>query len=66
MTEDFPILGTGKTDYITLSELAFAAEETGSGWLSKLTQLVKKHEPLEPNQKSEKDNSEDITVRAKH
>jgi len=66
MTEDFPILGTGKTDYITLSELAFAAEETGSGWLSKLTQLVKKHEPLELNQKSEKDNSEDTTVRAKH
>jgi len=66
LTEDFPTLGTGKTDYITLTELALAAEETGSGWLSKLSQLVKKHEPLEPEQETKIDDSEEFTIRTKH
>lgn len=44
LTDALPVLGTGKTDYSTLTELAIAEEKTGNGWLGKLTGLVKKHD----------------------
>lgn len=44
LTDALPVLGTGKTDYTTLTELALAEEKTGDGWLGRLTGLVKKHD----------------------
>ncbi len=41
-TNDFPVLGTGKIDYPTLTEMAHAADVSGESWLRKLTGLVKK------------------------
>ena len=42
LTDALPVLGTGKTDYLSLSKLTLDEDETGSGWIGKLTGLVKK------------------------
>lgn len=42
LTDALPLLGTGKTDYNTLTELVIAEDKSESGWLNKLTYLVKK------------------------
>ncbi|MEE9552342.1 MAG: AMP-binding protein, partial [Gammaproteobacteria bacterium] len=47
LAEELPILSTGKTDYITLTEMALAEEKTGSGWITKITHLMKKSEKKE-------------------
>ena len=44
LADEIPVLGTGKVDYKTLTEMALAEDETGTGWISKLTGLVKKTE----------------------
>ena len=44
LAEALPVLGTGKTDYITLTEKALEEDAHGSGWISKLTNLMKKSE----------------------
>ena len=44
LTESLPMLSTGKTDYKTLTEQAIVEDESGSGWLSRIGGLVKKHE----------------------
>jgi acyl-[acyl-carrier-protein]-phospholipid O-acyltransferase/long-chain-fatty-acid--[acyl-carrier-protein] ligase len=44
LAEALPVLGTGKTDYRTLNEMALAEDANGSGWIGKLTGLVKKTE----------------------
>ena len=44
LADALPVLGTGKTDYRTLNEMALAEDETGSGWIGKLAGLVKKTE----------------------
>jgi len=41
LTDGLPVLGTGKTDYITLTQMAQMAEDEGTGWIKKLTSLVK-------------------------
>jgi acyl-[acyl-carrier-protein]-phospholipid O-acyltransferase/long-chain-fatty-acid--[acyl-carrier-protein] ligase len=41
LTDGLPVLGTGKTDYITLTQMAQKAEDEGAGWIKKLTSLVK-------------------------
>ena len=66
LTEDFPVLASGKTDYTTLTELANSAEQTGSGWLEKLSRFVKRQDTTDPGNQTDTDLSEDITVRAKH
>ena len=66
LTEDFPILGSGKTDYITLTRQTLDAEASGSGWLAKLSHLVKKHDKTVSDDKENNDISEDITVRSGH
>ncbi|MDX1518952.1 MAG: AMP-binding protein, partial [Gammaproteobacteria bacterium] len=43
-TNEFPVLGTGKIDYPTLTELAHSADVSGEHWLRKLTSLVRKSE----------------------
>lgn len=49
--DKIPVLGSGKTDYISLTKLAESdtkeKEESGS-WMDKLSKLVK-HEPTEKN-----------------
>lgn len=65
LTEDFPLLASGKTDYITLTNLVNNAEQSGSGWLEKLSRFVKKHE-MTPDDQIKADNSEDFTLPAKH
>jgi len=57
MTDALPMLGTGKTDYTTLTELAVAEDRTGSGWLSKLTSLVKN--PDQDNQRKSTQKQDD-------
>jgi len=42
LAEALPILGTGKTDYRTLTDMALDEEENGSGWIAKITHLIKK------------------------
>lgn len=44
LTDALPVLGTGKTDYLSLSKLTLDEDETGSGWIGKLTSVIKKHE----------------------
>jgi acyl-[acyl-carrier-protein]-phospholipid O-acyltransferase/long-chain-fatty-acid--[acyl-carrier-protein] ligase len=41
LTDGLPVLGTGKTDYITLTQMAQKAEDEGTSWIKKLTSLVK-------------------------
>jgi acyl-[acyl-carrier-protein]-phospholipid O-acyltransferase/long-chain-fatty-acid--[acyl-carrier-protein] ligase len=50
LAEELPVLGSGKTDYITLHKMALEAEETGKSWIAKITRLVKK--PETPNKKA--------------
>ena len=47
-TKEFPVLGTGKMDYTTLTELAQEADEKGETWLQKLTQFVRKPKTENP------------------
>ncbi len=44
LAEALPVLGTGKTDYITLTQKALEEDAHGSGWISRLTSLIKKPE----------------------
>ena len=44
LADELPLLGTGKIDYKTLTEMAQAEDKTGSGWITKLTDLIKKPE----------------------
>ena len=41
LAEELPVLGTGKTDYVTLTQMAQEAEDEGSSWIKKLTTFVK-------------------------
>jgi len=41
LAEGLPVLGTGKTDYVTLTQMAQKAEDEGASWIKKLTSLVK-------------------------
>jgi len=42
LAEELPVLGTGKTDYLTLTQMAQKAEDEGNSWIKKLTSFVKK------------------------
>ncbi|MCH8080193.1 MAG: AMP-binding protein [Proteobacteria bacterium] len=42
LAEELPVLGTGKTDYLTLTQMAQKAEDEGNSWIKKLTIFVKK------------------------
>ncbi|MEE8233926.1 MAG: AMP-binding protein, partial [Gammaproteobacteria bacterium] len=42
LAEELPVLGTGKTDYLTLTQMAQEAEDKGNNWIKKLTTFVKK------------------------
>lgn len=41
---ELPLLSTGKINYPTLMEMAQAEDREGSGWINKITNLVKKSE----------------------
>ncbi len=41
LAEELPVLGTGKIDYVTLTQMAQDAEDEGSSWIKKLTTFVK-------------------------
>lgn len=36
LAEELPVFGTGKTDYVTLTQMAQEAEDEGSSWIKKL------------------------------
>ena len=67
LAEELPVLGTGKIDYVTLTQMAQDAEDEGSSWIKKLTTFVKnvgKHskseqEEEETNAQSENSVDED-------
>ena len=42
LAAELPVLGTGKTDYLTLTQMAQKAEDEGNSWIKKLTTFVKK------------------------
>ena len=41
LAEGLPVLGTGKTDYVTLTQMAQEAEDEGNSWVKRLTTFVK-------------------------
>ena len=50
-TQSFPVLGTGKIDFPTLTTLAREADQSGESWLHKLSHLVhKKHDSDEKDE----------------
>ena len=49
MTEEFPVLGTGKMDYVTLTHMAEAADASGESWLQRLSHLVRKPKSDKPS-----------------
>jgi len=54
LAEGLPVLGTGKTDYVSLTQMAQKAEDEGAGWIKKLTSLVKNvGQPDKKKQKEE-------------
>lgn len=53
LIEEMPLLGTGKTNYILLTEMALAEDKEGSGWIKKITSLMQKTEKLEPPAEAE-------------
>lgn len=40
LAEEIPVLGTGKTDYVTLTQMAEAEDREGSGWIRRIAELV--------------------------
>ena len=42
LAEEMPLLSTGKIDYVHLAELVKREDEEGTGWISRLTHLMKK------------------------
>ena len=42
LAEELPVLGTGKTDYITLTKMVIEEDQQGSGWIEKISKFVKK------------------------
>ncbi len=53
LAEELPVLGSGKTNYQLLTEMVQAEDQEGSGWIRKITNLVKltsaDHRSLEPD-----------------
>ncbi len=41
LADELPVLGTGKTDYVTLTQMAQEAEDEGNSWIKKITTFVK-------------------------
>ena len=75
LTEGLPVLGTGKTDYLTLTQMAHKAEDEGTGWIKKLTSLVKNVGQSDKNKQEEEtaiadesaiDNTIDLETPAHH
>lgn len=42
LAEELPVLATGKTDYVVLNELAKAEDKEGTGWIKKITGMMRK------------------------
>jgi acyl-[acyl-carrier-protein]-phospholipid O-acyltransferase / long-chain-fatty-acid--[acyl-carrier-protein] ligase len=53
LAEELPVLGTGKTDYTTLTQMAQEAEDEGLSWIKKLTSFVKKVGQHDKNKQEE-------------
>ncbi len=53
LAEGLPVLGTGKTDYLSLTKMAQEAEDEGAGWIKKLTSLVKNVRQSDKNKQEE-------------
>lgn len=47
-TKEFPVLGTGKTDYTTLTKLAEQADANGKSWLEIFTSMMVPSKPDNP------------------
>ena len=59
LAEELPLLSTGKIDYVTLTKMALAEEQSGSGWINKLAHLVGKSNSLEPEPEDARQDSPD-------
>ena len=57
LADELPMLSTGKVDYIVLTEMAMKEDREGTGWISRLTHLIRKTEETEPTE-SETGNEE--------
>ena len=51
LAEALPVLGTGKTDYLTLTEMLHIEEQENTGWLRRIGNLVKKPQDKMPADK---------------
>jgi len=59
LTDELPVLGTGKTDYITLTQMAQKAEDEGTSWIKRLTSLVKNVGHADKNKQEEPASSDE-------
>ena len=63
LAEELPVLGTGKTDYLTLTQMAQKAEDEGNSWIKKLTTFVKK---VGKQDKGEQDEIEETNAQSEN
>ncbi len=66
LAEELPLLSTGKTDYITLTKMALAEEQSGSGWISRLAGLVGKSSVDTGEQDENNEESQNLTEDSDH
>lgn len=60
LAESLPVLGTGKTDYIMLTQMVEAEDREGSGWISRIGNFVKKSNT--PDNDSNGKNTEQVST----
>ena len=55
LAEELPVLGTGKINYLLLAEMVQAEEHEGSGWIRKITEMVRRS----PKERAVEEGTED-------
>jgi acyl-[acyl-carrier-protein]-phospholipid O-acyltransferase/long-chain-fatty-acid--[acyl-carrier-protein] ligase len=56
LTDELPLLSTGKTNYVTLTEMAIQEDKNGDGWIAKISNMMKTNEEKNPFQDDEEEN----------
>ena len=55
LAEELPVLGTGKINYLLLAEMVQAEDHEGSGWIRKITEMVRRS----PKERAMEEGTED-------
>jgi acyl-[acyl-carrier-protein]-phospholipid O-acyltransferase/long-chain-fatty-acid--[acyl-carrier-protein] ligase len=63
LAEELPLLSTGKINYITLTEMALAEDKVGDGWISRISNMIRKpdHETTPESSYEAKDPEQDVS-----